>query len=85
MAQKKMSAPLAVSWTEDAESARYHPFISAPPDKKMREGADESEACIAGQQWLSPIAKPQRGSAQITHSADKKLVISIDKKHRASD
>lgn len=53
--------------------------------KRWGEGADESEACIAGQQWLSPIAKPQRGSAQITHSADKKLVISIDKKHRGSD
>ena len=35
---------------------------------------------IAGLQWLSSFAKPWRGSAQITHSADKKLVISIDKK-----
>lgn len=33
---------VSVSWNE--ESVRYHPFISAPPDKKMREGEDESEA-----------------------------------------
>ncbi len=37
-----MSTPLSIYWTEDVE--RYHPFISAPPDKKMREGEDESEA-----------------------------------------
>lgn len=73
-----MSAPLHLlnRGRGEYQIPSFH-FLSS--DKKMKGGWWGTKVRhIAGQWWLSPFTKPQRESAQITHSTDKKLVISID-------